>query len=691
MALAAVTMVIPVLPVDDGLSVGGRAPITFVAAHDAQYESAVLTQAARDAAAASVDPVTLPPDTTVVQRQRELAETLLAELANIRALTDTPEQDQFFLANDLDGAAAVGAAALTTMLIADDTAYETIRAATVAGINDILAGAVLSTDVAERVTAFLATEQAPVDSDAADAVGQLLLAFVLANVEIDEIATAQRREDAANNVTPEVRTVAAGQQIVEEGEVFTAAAIEALRETGVVNDDFDYADLGAGVLFAVGFGALLGIYVYQLQPFPAPARRRMLLTGVSIAATIVAVRFALPPLLPDSDQRFFAAALPVGAAAMVTASFSELRFAAVVAGGVAAFATFIAATTPVVAGAAFTSPLEPLQLVSVYALGGLAGAVTVHRAERLGRYAVAAVVIAAAVWIVLVAFWLLEEDRTSEGLGWLSLAAAGSGLGSAILGIGVYVILSMALGVTTRLRLMEIAQAGHPLLKQLQDEAPGTYHHSMMVGTLAERAADRIGADSLIVRAGAYFHDIGKIAQPSYYIENQLNRDPSPHDELDPENSARIIIEHVTNGSEIARKHRLPDVVRDFIPEHHGTRLVTYFYRRARADGGQADASKFRYAGPSPQTKESAIVMLADSCEALVRARQARTGEEMDVLVDSVFAERLAEGQFNECDVTMRELQAIATSFKSTLRAVYHPRIEYPPPVEGEPQGADAT
>ena len=318
-------------------------------------------------------------------------------------------------------------------------------------------------------------------------------------------------------------------------------------------------------------------------------------------------------------------------------------------------------------------------------------AVTVHRAERLGRYALAAIVVAAAVWIVLVSFWLLDDNRTNEGLGWLSLAAAANGLGSAILGISVYVILSGVLGVTTRLRLMEIAQAGNPLLRQLQDEAPGTYHHSMMVGTLAERAADQIGADSLVVRAGAYFHDIGKMAQPKYYIENQLDREPSLHDELPPEDSARIIIEHVTNGLAIARKHRLPPIVRNFIPQHHGTRLVTYFYREARANNDEVDASVFKYPGPNPQTKEAAIVMLADSCEALVRARQARTGEEMDELVDSVFAERLAEGQFDECDVTMRELQDIAKSFKSTLRAVYHPRIEYPPAVDEAPQGADAT
>src|SRR5690606_11445241 len=152
---------------------------------------------------------------------------------------------------------------------------------------------------------------------------------------------------------------------------------------------------------------------------------------------------------------------------------------------------------------------------------------------------------------------------------------------AAVLSIGAYVILSMVLGVTTRLQLMELAQAGNPLLRRLQEEAPGTFHHSMMVGTIAERAADRIGADSLLTRAGAYYHDIGKLAKPHFYIENMLDQSPSPHDSMAPQESARVILDHVTNGVEIARKSRLPDVVREFIPQHHGTRLVAYFYREA--------------------------------------------------------------------------------------------------------------
>jgi hypothetical protein len=227
---------------------------------------------------------------------------------------------------------------------------------------------------------------------------------------------------------------------------------------------------------------------------------------------------------------------------------------------------------------------------------------------------------------------------------------------------------------------MELAQNDHPLLGRLQEEAPGTFQHSMMVGNLAERAARSIGADPLVTRVGAYYHDIGKLEQPSYYVENQLGASGTPHDGLSPRESAARIMEHVTNGVVLARRHHLPALITDFIPQHHGTRLVTFFYRKALEDGEEVSQSSFRYGGPRPQTKESAIVMLADSCEALVRAEKDADDAQIADLVDGVFAERLAEGQLDECDITMRDLQTAAASFKATLRAIYHPRIAYPAP-----------
>ena len=310
-ALAAASLAVPILPVDDDLAVGDRAPTTFLAAEDAQYESEVLTQAARDAAASAVEPVTLAPDPNIVQQQRAALEDLFGQVGGIRELDDVSPEDQLILASELDGADQIGATTLTTLLVADTTGFGTIRTATLAGLNDILAGAVLSTDIAARVDAFLLTDQAPETSEARESVRQILLAFVLPNVEIDEAghrgtppAGSRQRDprDSDNRRRPADRCRGRGPDGFGHRGRFARPV--------VIDDSFDYADLAAGLLFATGLGAVLGIYVHQLQPFPQPARGRMVLTGITIVATIAAARFAIPALIPDDDRQFFAAALP---------------------------------------------------------------------------------------------------------------------------------------------------------------------------------------------------------------------------------------------------------------------------------------------------------------------------------------------------------------------------------------------
>jgi putative nucleotidyltransferase with HDIG domain len=344
-------------------------------------------------------------------------------------------------------------------------------------------------------------------------------------------------------------------------------------------------------------------------------------------------------------------------------------------------------TTPELAGSWFTASLQPLALAITYVATGLAGALAVARAERLGRYAIAAVAMGVVAAAALCIFWLIGTPRSNVSLGWIAIASGVNAVASSAIALTIFILLAMAFGITTRLQLLELTQSDQPLLRRLQDEAPGTYHHSMMVGALAERAADRIGADSLLARAGAYYHDIGKLAKPGFYVENMLDGEPSPHEQLSNEQSAGVIREHVTNGVDMARRYHLPDNVRAFISQHHGTRLVTYFYRKAAQSGGEVDPAPYRYAGPRPQTREAAIVMLADSCEAVVRARQGEGKDGVEADVDAVFAERLAEGQLDDCDITLREQQDVAASFKATLRAVYHPRLPYPDPTPEELAG----
>ena len=675
-AIGAIALAIPLLPGESAPHEGDIAPRAFAAVRESEYVSEELTRAARDEAEAAVEPVMAALE-EVPDQQLELLDTLFDEVARLRLRTGLSADERLQTLGESPGGLGLGQAIRSTLLTLNLRNLEDLRLSAAEGVRAILSSPLREEDKRNRIEAYLLVGNVPSFRNGEGALRELLDAFVTPTVALDEETTLALRDEARASVEPVVVTYATGEVIADEGQELDAVVIEALRETGVIREGFDYYDLGAGLLMGAALGTVLGVYLYRLQPFERPAERRGLMTLLAVLGTLVAVRVALPELLPDTEGRFFAYGVPVGAAAVVVSSVSAPRFGAMVAVVVALYAGFIAATAPSLAGAAFTSALEPLELVIAYAAAGLAGAAAMQRTERLGRFATAGVAVAAATGAVLLAFWLLTEQRETEGLGWLALAAGIAGGGSAVIGLGLHVLLSVVLRVTTRMQLMELAQAGHPILQELQEKAPGTFHHSMLVGTLAEQAANRIGADALLVRAGAYYHDIGKMERPEYFVENNIDRGVSPHDSIAPEASARIIQGHVLDGMDIARRRRLPALVGDFIPQHHGTRLVEFFYHKA-LERGDAEEENFRYPGPRPQEKEHAIVMLADSCEALVRATQPETHEEIDELVNGVFAERLAEGQMDECDITMRELQVVAASFRSTLRAVYHPRIEYP-------------
>ena len=689
-AIGAIALAIPLLPGESAPREGDIAPRAFAAVRESEYVSQELTEAARDEAAGAIEPVMASLE-EVPADQLRLLNVLFEEVVRLRLREGLSLEEQLEALGEAPGGMGLGTAIRSTLLTLEVRELGDLREAAVEGVSAILSSPLREADKQNRIEAYLLVGRVPSFQNGEGALRELLEAFVTPTVALDLETTQTLQEEARESVEPVLVTYATGEVIAEEGQTLDAVAIEALRETGVIDEGFDYYDLGAGLLMGAALGTVLGVYLYRLQPFARPAERRGVMTLLAVLGTLVAVRVALPELLPDTEGRFFAYALPVGAAAVLVSSVSAPRFGATVAVVVAMYAGFIAATAPSLAGAAFTSALEPLELVIAYAAGGLGGAAAMQRTERLARFAAAGLAVGAATAAVLLAFWLLTEQRETEGLGWLALSATIAGGGSAVIGLGLYVLLSTALRVTTRMQLMELAQAGHPILQELQEKAPGTFHHSMLVGTLAEQAANRIGADSLLVRAGAYYHDIGKMERPEYFVENNIDRGVSPHDSLAPEASARIIHGHVHDGVEIARRRRLPAIVGDFIPQHHGTRLVEFFYHKA-LERGDAEEETFRYPGPRPQAKEQAIVMLADSCEALVRAIQPETHEEIDELVNGVFAERLAEGQMDESDITMRELQVVAASFRSTLRAVYHPRIEYPDaPEPSDAPGAPAN
>jgi len=533
--------------------------------------------------------------------------------------------------------------------------------------------------VRELISQALSSDQALVVEDL---VGHL----VEANLVVDQVSTDAARDAARAAIVPVQVSFARNQVIVQKGDLIDATQLEALRQADLLSPGLRWNTAAATAIMALVAGVFLGAYVYVFQPANVHSNRHLLMVILMVVVPALVAKLYYPLIFPDDSRHFLAYLLPLGAAPMLLATLLDAQLAVAVVALLAAVLAFNVSYLPDL-GVVATGPLDLLRVVLVTGFGGLAGVFAVYRAERLNRHLVAGAMVAATVMVVLMGAWLLDAERRALDISWMLTAAAVNGFLSAFIALGAFLGLGFLFGITTRVQLMELAQINQPLLRRLQDEAPGTFHHSIIVGNLAERAADVIGADALLVRVGCYYHDVGKILQPGFYVENQMGEE-NPHERLEPHVSAQVVLEHVRGGLELARKYRLPARVVAFIPEHHGTRLVTYFFRKASQQRPEVDAAQFTYPGPKPQTRETALGMLADSVEATVRSSPDHSPERIDALVDEVISERVAEGQLDDCDLTLRDLKTVAESFKVTLRGVYHPRLEYPEPTEAEKRGA---
>ncbi len=297
-------------------------------------------------------------------------------------------------------------------------------------------------------------------------------------------------------------------------------------------------------------------------------------------------------------------------------------------------------------------------------------------------------------------FFALGADSPPDPIVVLAqmVGSAINGLLSAAVALAGLYVISNVLNIPTSLKIAELMQPNHPLLQRLLREAPGTYQHSLQVANLAELGAQRVNANASLLRVAAMYHDVGKILNPHFFVENQADG-VNPHDTLDdPLQSARIILGHVTEGVRLARQYRLPNRIREFIAEHHGTTRVAYFYRQAekRAENASepVDDGPFTYPGPRPRSRETAILMLADGCESSVRARRPQSKEDIQEAVDHIFETRLRSGQLDESNLTLNDLRLLRDTFLTALQGMFHPRIAYPgtpSQLQGLPSDSDAT
>lgn len=653
------------------LGVGDVAPQDLRAPKNFSYISKVLTDQARDAAERAVGPVYGAPDPSIGRAQTDALNNLLQQISVIREQPDSPYQQKLIDLAALRNPPFSGSTAVSILELQAGR-WELVRGEAISLLGRTMRSAVRSEDLESVRQGLPGLVVFTLSESEATLVVELVSPLVTANSFYSPELTEAARQQARADVEPVTQSYLEGQTIVLRGQLITETAFEALTQAGLVRSEgpfYKYA--GAAVLVTICV-ALTGLYSVRRQAnLATDLRGLLLLTGLFLgflfAARVVNPNRALVPYL-----------FPIPAFALLISVLFGMERGMI-------FGLLMSVL------AAYSMP-DALGLLPYYTLTSLCGVLALGEGRRVIQFLYAFIAIAGAGMAVIGAYRLVFTSMDLVGIATLLGAAILYGIASSALVLPLQFLLAQFMGATTPMQLLEISRPDGPLLNYFLQRAPGTYQHSLQVANLAEQAAERIHADTLLTRVGALFHDVGKAANPLFFVENQPPGQIDSHDDLPPAESAASIIRHVTDGLELAHKHRLPRRLHDFIAEHHGTLLARYQYNRAieaaGGDASQVDETKFRYPGPPPRSKETALLMFADGVEARARAERPTNDEEIRAIVRNVIESRQRAGQLENTPLTQHDLTEIAESFITTLRVTYHPRLEYPkepPPAALEP------
>ena len=506
-----------------------------------------------------------------------------------------------------------------------------------------------------------------VPRDAKVFAGALIDNFLQPNYLYNSEATEKKIEVAVETVEPVRVSVQRGEKIIGEGEIATTAHIQKLAALGLLKAPVPIsAVLGIAILVGIGMTVVM-IYLYQHRVDIYQSESLLVLICIIVIATLLLAKTVIAIEIKPEWAGLLGYMVPIATASMLLAILIDNKLALLV--------------TAILSGMVGIITGNELRFTLVGLISGMVAVYSVSKLSQRSDLAKAGLVyVSSANVMSIIAVELVTRGISSTALALGIIVGLLNGVFSAVLTIGVLPYLESAFGITSAVKLLELASPGQPLLKQLLMEAPGTYHHCIIVGNLAEAAADAVGGDSLLVRVGSYYHDIGKLRRPYFFIENQLSCE-NPHDKLTPNLSTLIITSHTEDGAELAAEQKLPKPITDIIIQHHGTSLVSYFFNSALdRDKNERTVNEedFRYKGPKPQTKEAALVMMADSVEAAVRSLHKPTPGRIEGLVRRVIKEKLHDGQLDECDLTFKDLDIIAEAFVRVLSGIFHTRVEYP-------------
>lgn len=658
----------------DELSVGDVAPMDIVAPRDSSFESAVLTEQQRLEEAAVVRNV-YTTDNDITRRQVNRARLVIDYITHVR--NDpyaTPEQkrDDLSAIDDL----ALSDEAVEALLSFSDSDWARVGEQTINVLGRIMSGEVRE-DNLQAVRSTVPRQVFSLPEPQVPVATELVTQLIRPNTFVDPEATEAARDSVRTSIPPVIRSFRSGQVVVSRGQVVSEADMEALVQLGLLHAAQDNGPEIAAALIAVLLSVVVvGMYISRFHLRNAEELRIVGFTALFFLLFLVLARM----MIASSIVSTLALLYPAIALALLVTALAGPQLAILI-------SSVLGLLVGIITGS--------VEVVALIVVGSTVGALSLRLDARLNAFFIAGTLAGVANAGVVLVFGLTAFNADVLNL----LVRVGLGLANGVLSGGVALaglfLLGSVFNVTTGLLLAELSRADHPLQQSLMREAPGTYQHSLMVANMAENAAEVIGANELLVRVGALYHDIGKTYNPIMFAENQHYGAESIHERLEPAQSAQYIIRHAPEGDKMARKYRLPATVRDFIWQHHGTTTVWYFlYQAIEAAGGDESAvniADFTYPGPRPQSRENGILMLADSCESAMRANRPSGDEAIRDLVNSIVQEKINAGQLDESGLTLDDLNRIRESFVTSLRGVFHPRVIYPKRDKSEEPAAVAA
>lgn len=658
-------LVATISPDQYDLRVGQVSPITITASRD--VEDTIATQQLKETAMNAVQP-SYYTDSEAQNRVMENLNSAFLRLETVRGWDVDP-------AGELSAALiSRSTSTLTPMQISQESirwllSIETdeltaLRDSLVQMVDAVLTDKLAENREAEAISKICKDlETEGFDENAVRLADEVLSTYLAPNLLVDSEAYEAKKEEAAAAVEPVIYLK--GRNIVRSGEIVTRAQIAMLTSLGMLksNSTLDFLMLAGIALLLALLMMVVIIYLRIFMPEMLADVRKVALLG-----TIFVVTIGLCILCQEINIYL----MPVTLGVMLTAVLLKHRLALIVNIALSVMCGMVASG----ANGVFTASMFSVMLTSIVS-GTLCVAIMRKKQQRAALLLAGAAVAVSNIAAIFAVSLISSSTSLMTDFIWMAWAAA-SGIMAAILCIGLQPALEWVFNLVTPAKLLELSNPNQPLIRRLILEASGTYHHSIIVANLSEAAADSIGANGLLARVGAYYHDVGKLKRPLYFKENQMG--DNPHDRTDPMVSTAILTAHPRDGVALAQKSRMPKPILDIIEQHHGDTPVIYFYDRCVKQNGaeNVDIADFRYAGPRPQTREAAIVMLADTVEAAARALPDPTMEKMDQLIRKLVRSKMDDGQLDDSPLTMKDLDRICKAFLTVLTGVFHHRVEYP-------------